>query len=448
VARTVHSRPPRSRRQGPGGLWKLDLTVLLADGAVGPVLEPPSVAITDAISDAVVGAVVVTRLWPESWGWPVSLCVLCGTSRDTGVTGEFDVIWWNSKFRCRRSWQQRPVPIGGAKTPRMPAGAVSGRQAPRADDRNSAARGWRSIVSSFESAITRNSSSGNHALSALKPALSPGWARMRRPNRRPMNHPYRSSSEMAATVYSGRRPDSRRGATSRVGSLDAVRPPGAAHAQSQMVRLSARGGVRYPLRYGHRDPAGWAYLHIRDDEPAPRRPGIAIRRWESELIWILVGTAGARSGPGRRRPGQRDTPLLWGRGRQRPGASTRGHHGRAGDRCAGVAGTPPDRVTAAPARRPRGQAYATPYEQMYAQPVENEHGAPLAGAAADQPIRRTLRWARIRELGEAIVADGDPVGIVEQARELVDVLRGLQEWDRGPGCGRSRWCRSTTTRWP
>ncbi len=43
---------------------------LLADRAIGPVLEPPSVAIIDALGDEVVGALVVTRLWPESWGWP------------------------------------------------------------------------------------------------------------------------------------------------------------------------------------------------------------------------------------------------------------------------------------------------------------------------------------------------------------------------------------------
>lgn len=43
---------------------------LLADQAVAPVLEPPSVAIIDATSDEVVGAVVVMRLWPEPWDWP------------------------------------------------------------------------------------------------------------------------------------------------------------------------------------------------------------------------------------------------------------------------------------------------------------------------------------------------------------------------------------------
>jgi hypothetical protein len=70
---------------------------------------------------------------------------------------------------------------------------------------------------------------------------------------------------------------------------------------------------------------------------------------------------------------------------------------------------------------------------MYVQPVENEDGAPFARAAAPQPSQRSLRWARARELGEAIVTGGDPARIVEQARELVDVLRGLEEWDHGAG---------------
>jgi hypothetical protein len=39
----------------------------------------------------------------------------------------------------------------------------------------------------------------------------------------------------------------------------------------------------------------------------------------------------------------------------------------------------------------------------------------------------------VRELGEAIAAGDDQARIVGQARELVDVLRGQEEWDRGPG---------------
>ena len=70
---------------------------------------------------------------------------------------------------------------------------------------------------------------------------------------------------------------------------------------------------------------------------------------------------------------------------------------------------------------------------MYAQPVDNQHGASLVGVTADQPSQRSVRWNRVRELGEAIVIGGDPARIVEQARELVDVLQGLEEWDDGPG---------------
>ncbi len=70
---------------------------------------------------------------------------------------------------------------------------------------------------------------------------------------------------------------------------------------------------------------------------------------------------------------------------------------------------------------------------MYAQPVENEHDAPLSGGTAHRTSQRETRWARARELGEAIATGGDAARIVEQARELVDLLRGLEEWDHGPG---------------
>jgi hypothetical protein len=33
-------------------------------------------------------------------------------------------------------------------------------------------------------------------------------------------------------------------------------------------RLVNQGSVGYPPRCGHRDPAGWGYLHIRDDSPS------------------------------------------------------------------------------------------------------------------------------------------------------------------------------------
>jgi hypothetical protein len=70
---------------------------------------------------------------------------------------------------------------------------------------------------------------------------------------------------------------------------------------------------------------------------------------------------------------------------------------------------------------------------MYEQSVENFRRSPAAGPTTPRPSQRTLRWARIRELGEAIMAGSDdPVPIVERARELVDVLQGLEEWERGP----------------
>jgi hypothetical protein len=44
-----------------------------------------------------------------------------------------------------------------------------------------------------------------------------------------------------------------------------------------------------------------------------------------------------------------------------------------------------------------------------------------------------VRWSLVRDLGEAILTGGDAARVVEQARELVDVLRGLEEWGHGPG---------------
>ena len=70
---------------------------------------------------------------------------------------------------------------------------------------------------------------------------------------------------------------------------------------------------------------------------------------------------------------------------------------------------------------------------MYGQPVENSRPSPAAAPPAPQPGHRSLRWARIRELGEAIMAAGDnPAQIADQARDLVGVLQGLEEWDHGP----------------
>ncbi len=65
--------------------------------------------------------------------------------------------------------------------------------------------------------------------------------------------------------------------------------------------------------------------------------------------------------------------------------------------------------------------------------MEYEPGAPLAGATAPQPSQRSLRWSRVRELGEAIADGGEPARIVEQARWLVDVLQGLGGMGPWPG---------------
>jgi hypothetical protein len=78
---------------------------------------------------------------------------------------------------------------------------------------------------------------------------------------------------------------------------------------------------------------------------------------------------------------------------------------------------------------------------MCAQPVQNAPRSPAA-PTAPQSNHPTLSWARVRELGEVIVAGVDPATIIERARELVDVLRRLEEGDRGPAaCDRSRWWR-------
>jgi hypothetical protein len=55
--------------------------------------------------------------------------------------------------------------------------------------------------------------------------------------------------------------------------------------QASIVRWYVQGGVRYPLRCGHGDPAGWGYLHIRDDEPRPGRSGPAISSWTRPSTW-------------------------------------------------------------------------------------------------------------------------------------------------------------------
>jgi GNAT superfamily N-acetyltransferase len=65
--------PPGHPDAGPSGRpaseHERDVVELLAGRAVGPVLEDASAVAADA-AGAVAGAVVVTRVEPEAWGWP------------------------------------------------------------------------------------------------------------------------------------------------------------------------------------------------------------------------------------------------------------------------------------------------------------------------------------------------------------------------------------------
>ncbi len=71
---------------------------------------------------------------------------------------------------------------------------------------------------------------------------------------------------------------------------------------------------------------------------------------------------------------------------------------------------------------------------MYALSVEKVQVTATSGRIVNrEPSQRSLRWARVRTLGKAIAQGNDPALIVEHARELVDVLEGLEEWYYGPG---------------
>ncbi|HEY7199602.1 MAG TPA: GNAT family N-acetyltransferase [Candidatus Dormibacteraeota bacterium] len=64
--------PPGHPYAGPFRSWdeaEEELAALLAGGATGPLAPGASATIADA-SSAVVGAVIVTRLPPQPWGWP------------------------------------------------------------------------------------------------------------------------------------------------------------------------------------------------------------------------------------------------------------------------------------------------------------------------------------------------------------------------------------------
>jgi hypothetical protein len=52
-------------------------------------------------------------------------------------------------------------------------------------------------------------------------------------------------------------------------TAQAATDPCAGQPPLHVVGWYVQGGMRYPLRCGHHDPAGWGYLHIRDDQPSP-----------------------------------------------------------------------------------------------------------------------------------------------------------------------------------
>jgi hypothetical protein len=46
--------------------------------------------------------------------------------------------------------------------------------------------------------------------------------------------------------------------------------------------------------------------------------------------------------------------------------------------------------------------------------------------------QRSHQWDRVRRLGAAIRTGDDPGQVAAQARELVDLIEGLEEWRYGP----------------
>jgi hypothetical protein len=69
---------------------------------------------------------------------------------------------------------------------------------------------------------------------------------------------------------------------------------------------------------------------------------------------------------------------------------------------------------------------------MYAQPVESAPRSPAVPAPATETSQRVTRWARAREIDEAIVADGDPDRIVGRRASWSTCCGGLEEWERKP----------------
>ena len=52
-------------------------------------------------------------------------------------------------------------------------------------------------------------------------------------------------------------------------TVEASTDPCTGQPATHVLAWYQQAGSRYPLRCGHRDPAGYGYLHIRDDQPGP-----------------------------------------------------------------------------------------------------------------------------------------------------------------------------------
>lgn len=59
------------------------------------------------------------------------------------------------------------------------------------------------------------------------------------------------------------------GGRAAVATAEAAADPCTGQLETHVLAWYQQGGTNYPLRCGHRDPAGYGYLHIRDDQPEP-----------------------------------------------------------------------------------------------------------------------------------------------------------------------------------
>ncbi len=87
-------------------------------------------------------------------------------------------------------------------------------------------------------------------------------------------------------------------ATTAVAAID----PCAGKSEQHVLTWYSQGGVGYPLRCGHHDPAGWGYLHIRDDSPGPGAIGhgdpINDQAFSAEIVATLAHGVEAPQGGG------------------------------------------------------------------------------------------------------------------------------------------------------